>query len=97
MKNEEQVCTEVYTILSELPSKYIDKIPHEIISGISDKADTKYSYKIDELLPQSKAILVEIIRKYLREEEIAKNINKFIADNIKISEQKKEHIKMIFF
>ena len=89
MDNEKQVFTEVYTVLSEIPSEYFEKIPKNVIEEISNKADTNYAYRIDELLPQSKSILIEIIRKYFGDEEMTGMVNKFITENIYEEERQK--------
>ena len=45
----------------------IDKIPEELKQSIISKADTSYPYKINELLPESKALIASIMEKYLNE------------------------------
>ncbi len=65
MDNEKQIYTEVYMTLSALDQDSIEKIPEELKAMILDKADTSYPYRIDELLPESKAIISSIIEKYI--------------------------------
>ena len=72
MNDEKRVYTEVYTVLNRLPNEYIFKIPEHIKKTIFEKADTSYSYKIGNLLPQSKAMIFEIIRKYCQDEKFSK-------------------------
>lgn len=52
-------------ILSRLNKDLIDKIPDELKETIISKADTSYPYKIEDLMPESKALISSIIEKYL--------------------------------
>ena len=65
MNNEKKIYTEVYMTLSKLNKELIDKIPIELKEEIYSKADTSFPYKIDELLPESKALLAAILEKYI--------------------------------
>lgn len=67
MNREIKIYTEVYMTLIRLNKNLIDKIPEELKKTIINKADTSYPYKINELLPESKAIIASIIEKYLNE------------------------------
>ena len=78
MKDEIRVYTEVYTVLNRLPNEYIIKIPEYIKEAIFEKADTSCSYKIGDMLPQSKAMIFEIIRKYFQDEEFNKKAMEYI-------------------
>ena len=86
-----QVYTEVYTILNQLPKEYTSKIPLEVSEEIFQNADKSTIYKVDTLLPQSKALLIEIIRRYFGNEEITKKINEYILFITNLEEQKKGH------
>ena len=78
MNDEIRVYTEVYTVLNRLPNEYIIKIPEYITKAIFEKADTSCSYKIGDMLPQSKAMIFEIIRKYFQDEEFNKKAMEYI-------------------
>ena len=65
MDKEKKIYTEVYVTLASLSKDLIDQIPEELKQIIISKADTSYPYKIDELLPESKALIASIIGKYL--------------------------------
>ena len=62
--NERRIYTEVYAFLSCFPKEYLAKIPKNVIDNISEKADTVYNYKLDNILPESKHLIVAIITKY---------------------------------
>lgn len=64
MDRETKIYTEVYMTLVRLDNHLIDKIPEELKEEIIGKADTSYPYKIDELLPESQALISSIIEKY---------------------------------
>ena len=68
MDKEKEIYTEVYMTLTRLSKDLIDKIPEELKQDILSKADTSYPYEVDELLPESQAIIASIIRKYLSDE-----------------------------
>ena len=42
-----------------------NKIPQELKDFIVDNADISYPYRIDELLPESKALFASILEKYI--------------------------------
>ena len=65
MDKEKKIYTEVYMTLTRLNKDLIDKIPEELKQAIISKADTSYPYKINELLPESKALIASIMDKYL--------------------------------
>ena len=89
MENERRMYTEVYTVLSTLSNEDSDKIPMNIRQNIAEKADTNYSYKAEKLLPESKAMVIEIIRRYCGNEKINKKIDEYIDFNNKINEEKR--------
>ncbi len=68
MDKEKEIYTEVYMTLTRLSKDLIDKIPEELKQDILSKADTSYPYEVDELLPESQAIIASIIKKYLSDE-----------------------------
>lgn len=78
MENEKIIYTEVYTVLTKLPKLYIDKIPKKVKEEIFNKAETDYSYEIDELQPESKAFILEIIKNYFGDIDVNKKINEYI-------------------
>lgn len=65
MNKEKKIYTEVYMTLVGLSSNLINKIPDNVKNMIISKADTSYPYRVDELLPESKAIIAAIIEKYI--------------------------------
>ena len=67
MDRERKIYTEVYMTLASLDKNLINKIPEELKATIISKADTSYPYKINELLPESKAIIASIMEKYLND------------------------------
>ena len=67
MDRERKIYTEVYMTLIRLSKDLIDKIPEELKQTIISKADTSYPYKINELLPESKALIASIMENYLNE------------------------------
>lgn len=67
MDRKKKIYTEVYMTLTRLNSDLIDKIPEEVKTMIISKADTSYPYKINELLPESKAIIASIMEKYIND------------------------------
>lgn len=89
MENERRIYTEVYTVLLTLSNEDLNKIPMNIRQNIAEKADTYYSYKAENLLPESKAMVIEIIRKYCGNEKINKKIDEYIDFNNKINEEKR--------
>ena len=91
MTYDKQVYTEVYTILNQLPLEYTNRIPYEVKEEIFNNADTSYIYRVDTLLPQSKAILIEIIRRYFRNKEIEDKINEYISYGTNLEEKQKGH------
>lgn len=78
MDIERKIYTEVYMTLARLNKDLIDKIPEKLKQIIISKADTSYPYKIDELLTESKAIILLIIEKYLKEEKNQSEFSEFI-------------------
>ena len=67
MDKEKKIYTEVYMTLTKLNQEMIDRIPNELKQEIVSKADTSYPYKVDELEPESQAIIASIMEKYLRD------------------------------
>ena len=64
MNKEKKIYTEVYMTLARLDGNLLENIPKELKDAIVSKADTTYPYIVDELLPESKALLAAIIEKY---------------------------------
>ena len=117
MNNRKNAYTEVYTILQELDEEEYNKIPSEIIEAIRTNMNEEYEYELDEelelkdhqMLPETKAILFNLIRDYLatpeqkekiirmQNEERQKNeINKQKQYNADVFERKqKENSKQI--
>ena len=62
--DERRMYTEAYTFISNLPVKYLEKIPKEVVEGITYKADTSYQYKLGDLLPETKNLIAAMIYKY---------------------------------
>lgn len=67
MDSERKMYTEVYMLLTRLNKELISKIPEELKQDIINKADTSYPYEVNELLPESKALLALIMEKYLND------------------------------
>lgn len=95
MENERRIYTEVYTVLLTLSNEDLNKIPMNIMQNIAEKADTNYLYKAENLLPESKAMVVEIIRRYCGNEEIKRKIDEYIDYNNKINEEKGNENKFL--
>ena len=89
MENERRIYTEVYRVLSTLSNEDLNKIPMNIRQNIAEKADTNYSYKAENLLPESKAMVIDLIRMYCENEKINEKIDKYIEYNNKINEEKR--------
>lgn len=68
MDRERKMYTEVYMLLTRLSKELIIKIPEELKQDIINKADTSYPYEVNELLPESKALIASIIEKYLNDQ-----------------------------
>ena len=64
MDNEKQIYTEIYLILSKMGKEFTDKLPEDLKRFIYSKADLIYPFRIDELLPESKALIAAIIDRY---------------------------------
>ena len=65
MDRERKIYTEVYMTLTRLNKDLIDKIPEELKHAIINKADTSYPYIVNELLPESKALIALIMENYI--------------------------------
>jgi len=89
MENERRIYTEVYTVLLALSNEDLNKIPMNIRQKIAEKADTNYSYKAENFLPESKAMVIEMIRKYCGNEKINEKIDEYIDFNNSINEEKR--------
>ena len=84
MNNRRNAYTEVYTILQELNEEEYNKIPLEIIETLKANMNKEYNYELDEekelkeqpMLPQTKAILLNIFRDYLSTSEQKEKIIK---------------------
>ena len=78
MKFEKKIYTEIYTVISRLQKKDLNKIPEEIRDEIYNNADKEYKYAIKDLDNLSKAIIFEIIRKYISNNELREKMNEYI-------------------
>lgn len=90
--------TELNEIIKELSKAELEKIPNEIIRNIETNIDKEYKWKYDkskalldqDLMTETKALIVEIYEKYLcpeNEKEFWKEYDKICIN--KIEEQKK--------
>lgn len=90
--------TELNEIIKELSKAELEKIPSELIRNIELNIDKEYKWKYDksktlldqDLMPETKALIVEIYEKYLcpeNEKEFWKEYDKICIN--KIEEQKK--------
>lgn len=90
--------TELNEIIKELSKAELEKIPNEIIRNIEINKDKEYKWEYDnskalldqDLMPETKALIVEIYEKYLcpeNEKEFWKEYDKICIN--KIEEQKK--------
>lgn len=89
---------ELNEIIKELSKSEIEKIPIELIRNIEENMDKEYVWEYDEskalldqdLMPETKALIVEIYEKYLcpkNEKEFWREYDKICIS--KIEEQKK--------
>ena len=73
MDNRKNAYTEVYIILQDLDEEELNKIPSDIIKAIAENRNREYHFELDDelelkehtLLPQTKAILLNLFRDYL--------------------------------
>lgn len=90
--------TELNEIIKELSKEELEKIPNELIRNIETNIDKEYKWEYDksktlldqDLMPETKALIVEIYEKYLcpeNEKEFWKEYDKICIN--KIEEQKK--------
>lgn len=90
--------TELNEIIKELSKAELEKIPNQIIRNIEINKDKEYKWEYDnskalldqDLMPETKALIVEIYEKYLcpeNEKEFWKEYDKICIN--KIEEQKK--------
>lgn len=90
--------TELNEIIKELSKAELEKIPSELIRNIEINKDKEYKWEYDkskalldqDLMPETKALIVEIYEKYLcteNEKEFWKEYDKICIN--KIEEQKK--------
>lgn len=99
-KNEryKKAYTELNEIIKELSKAELEKIPNELIRNIETNIDKEYKWKYDNskalldqhLMPETKALIVEIYEKYLcpeNEKEFWREYDKICIS--KIEEQKK--------
>lgn len=91
--------TELNEIIKELSKVELEKIPNELIRNIEINMDKEYKWEYDKskslldqkLIPETKALIVEIYERYLcpeNEREFWKEYNNICIN--KIEEQKKE-------
>ena len=98
MNNRRNAYTEVYTILQELNEEEYNKIPLEIIETLKANMNKDYDYELDEekelkeqpMLPQTKAILLNIFRDYLSTSEQKEKIIKMQNEERQKNELKKK-------
>lgn len=98
MNNRRNEYTEVYTILQELNEEEYNKIPLEIIETLKANMNKEYDYELDEekelkeqpMLPQTKAILLNIFRDYLSTPEQKEKIIKMQNEERQKNELKKK-------
>ena len=98
MNNRRNAYTEVYTILQELNEEEYNKIPLEIIETLKANMNKEYNYELDEekelkeqpMLPQTKAILLNIFRDYLSTPEQKEKIIKMQNEERQKNELKKK-------
>ena len=98
MNNRRNTYTEVYTILQELNEEEYNKIPLEIIETLKANMNKEYDYELDEekelkeqpMLPQTKAILLNIFRDYLSTSEQKEKIIKMQNEERQKNELKKK-------
>ena len=98
MNNRRNAYTEVYTILQELNEEEYNKIPLEIIETLKANMNKEYDYELDEekelkeqpMLPQTKAILLNIFRDYLSTPEQKEKIIKMQNEERQKNELKKK-------
>lgn len=94
--------TELNEIIKELSKSEIEKIPSDLIKNIEENMDKEYVWEYDKskellkqnLMPETKALIVEIYEKYLcpdDEKVFWKEYDKICIN--KIEEQKKEIYK----
>ena len=90
-----KACTEVLTVLKNMPKEYYDKIPYEKICFYQYKMDINYTYDYDpeykNLSEYAVGILMNLYRDYWATEEKRKEILKQEAKEIlELENQKKE-------
>lgn len=98
MNNRRNAYTEVYTILQELNEEEYNKIPLEIIETLKANMNKEYNYELDEekelkeqpMLPQTKAILLNIFRDYLSTPEQKEKIIRMQNEERQKNELKKK-------
>ena len=95
--NYKKALVEVDAVLSCLDYNEYKKIPTDIIDAIENNKDEEYTYDYDEeleyedwsLMPETKAILYNIFKKYLATEEQRKYLQqKERLENYKIESEK---------
>lgn len=71
--------SELKDIISKMPDEYKNKIPKNLKNNIEKNCDPNYSWnEKKEILPETKALLVVIIRKYFNNEDFNKKIEEYI-------------------
>lgn len=97
INNYKKALVEVDAVLSCLDYNEYKKIPANIINAIENNKDEEYTYDYDEeleyedwsLMPETKAILYNIFKKYLATEEQRKYLQqKERLENYKIESEK---------
>lgn len=92
-------CTEIYEILKNLDKTELSKIPQEFINNIELNMDKNYRCELDytkplselELLPETKALIIQIFERYLCSENQKEKWKKYDAIcNHMIEEEKRK-------
>lgn len=106
MNNRKNAYKEVWTILQDLNEEEYDKIPQEVVDVIFENMNKDYYFELDDeielkdinLLPETKAILFNLFRKYLatdlQKEKIVKMLDE---ERKKIEGQKRKKYSLDVF
>ena len=94
-----RACTEIYEILKNLDKTELSKIPQEFINNVEINMDKDYKCELDktkplselDLLPETKALIIQIYERYLCPENQKEKWKKYdiICNNI-AEEEKRE-------
>lgn len=80
---------EVYSFLLLVPNEYFNKIPSNVIENIKNNTDNLiYDNLNGDMLPESKALIISIIRRYFDNKEINQKIYDYINNyNVLINQK----------